>query len=127
MRVAVAGATGLVGRFTVAALTHAGHEVLELSRASGVDLRSRTGLAPHLDGASAVIDVTNTGATTADEVRAFFGTATRNLLEAEAEAGVGHHVLLSIVGMERIGDGNPHYAGKLLQEELVEVGPVPCT
>jgi uncharacterized protein YbjT (DUF2867 family) len=61
-----------------------------------------------------------------DEARALFGAATRQLLAAEQQAGVGHHVLLSILGLDRV-DGNPHYAGKRLQEELVLAGPVPAT
>jgi uncharacterized protein YbjT (DUF2867 family) len=79
-----------------------------------------------LAGADAVIDVTNVAAMDAEAVRAFFGRATRNLLAAEARAGVGHHVVLSIASLERV-PGNPHFAGKLLQEQLVLAGEVAAT
>src|SRR5580704_2058714 len=125
-RIGVAGGTGLVGRHVMEALRRAGHEAVALTRASGVDLVAGDGLADALRGVRAVIDVTNTPATDADETRAFFGTATRNLLAAEEQAGVGHHVALSIVGVDRV-QGNAHYAGKRLQEELVKDGPVPAT
>ncbi len=125
-RIGVAGGTGLVGRHVMEALRRAGHEAVALTRASGVDLVAGDGLADALRGVRAVIDVTNTPATDADETRAFFGTATRNLLAAEERAGVEHHVALSIVGVDRV-PGNAHYAGKRLQEELVKDGPVAAT
>ena len=125
-RIGVAGGTGLVGCHVVEALRRAGHEVVTLTRASGVDLVAGDGLADALRGVRAVIDVTNTPATDPNEARAFFGTATRNLLAAEEQAGVGHHVVLSIAGVDRV-QGNGHYAGKRLQEELAADGPVAAT
>ena len=125
-RVAIAGGTGLAGRHVAAALRAAGHEAVLLSRASGVDVLQRGGLADALDGVAAVIDVLNTPATRPEQTREFFGTSTQNLLAAEQQAGVGRHVLLSIVGVDRIA-GNAHYAGKRLQEQLVAAGPVPAT
>jgi uncharacterized protein YbjT (DUF2867 family) len=75
---------------------------------------------------SAVVDVLNTPAQNAAEAVAFFQTTTRNLLDAEHRAGVGHHVLLSIVNIDRF-EGSAHYAGKRAQERVVETGPVPWT
>jgi uncharacterized protein YbjT (DUF2867 family) len=126
MRIAIAGGTGRIGRLTAAALESAGHQTVALSRAAGVDLVSGSGLAAALRGADAVIDVTNTSAPGEGEIVEFFGTATANLLAAEEAAGVGHHVLLSIVGIDH-GQRVPHYAGKRAQERLVTAGPVPWT
>ncbi|WP_280435553.1 SDR family oxidoreductase [Nocardia carnea] len=125
-RFAVAGATGNIGSLTVAALREAGHEVVPISRALGVDLLRGEGLDAALTGVNAVIDTTNCTATDRDEAVAWFGTATQNLLAAEERAGVGHHVLLSIVGVDRVA-GNAHYAGKREQERLVTEGRVPWT
>ena len=121
--IAVAGATGLVGRAVVAALRAAGHEPVEISRAAGVDVVAGTGLDRALSGVSAVVDVLNRPAQDADEAVAFFETAARNLIQAEQRALVGHHVLLSIVNVDGI-EGNAHYAGKRAQERVVEAGPV---
>ncbi len=125
MRIAVAGGTGTVGRHTVAAVEARGHEAVVLSRSSGADVVTGAGLAESLRGADAVIDVTNTTTLSASAARAFFTTATRNLLRAEAEAGVGHHVALSIVGIDGIDAS--YYAGKLAQERAVQAGAVPFT
>lgn len=126
MRVAVIGGTGLVGRHTVHALGEAGHDAVAVSRSAGVDVVTGAGLDEALAGADAVIDVTNNGSVDLDEVRAFFSAATQNVLAAEARAGVRHHVLLSIVGLDLV-KGNAHYAGKRLQEELVSAGDIPST
>ena len=126
MRIAVVGATGLVGGPTVGALEHRGHAVVPVSRSTGVDLLTGVGLEKALDGVDAVVDVTNTVAADPAEAERFFETATRNLLAAEERAGVGHHVVLSIVGLDRIR-GNGHYHGKRCQETLVQGGPVPWT
>jgi uncharacterized protein YbjT (DUF2867 family) len=124
MRIAVIGATGHIGALTVTALERDGHETVRVSRSLGIDVRSGDGLDAALDGADAVIDTTNTTATDEAEVLDFFATITTNLLAAEQRAGVGHHVLLSIVGVAKVS-GNPHYAGKVAQEKLVVDGPVP--
>ena len=126
MRIAVAGATGNIGALTVSALEDAGHDVVGISRALGVDLMSGAGLDDALAGVEAVVDATNGPAGARDEAVRFFGTTTRNLLAAEQRAGVRHHVLLSIVGIHEI-EGNAHYAGKREQERLVADGPVPWT
>jgi len=80
-----------------------------------------------LQGVDAVIDAISSPPISADETRAYFGTTTRNLLAAEERAGVRHHVLLSIVGIDRIEGGTDHYSGKREQERLVEEGRVPWT
>ncbi|MEO3826468.1 SDR family oxidoreductase [Actinomadura sp. B10D3] len=126
MRIAVAGATGNIGALTVAALQRDGHDVVRISRSLGVDLTTGEGLDDALAGVEAVVDATNSTAADPAETVAFFGAVTRNLLAAEERAGVGHHVLLSIVGIDRI-EGNAHYAGKREQERLVAAGPVPWT
>lgn len=125
-KVAVAGATGRIGSLTVAALSSAGHQVVEISRRGGVDLYSGAGLGEVLTGVDAVIDATNTATQVTDEVVGFFTTVTTNLLAAEASAGVDHHVVLSIVGLAEPAT-NGHYAGKLAQEAAVAAGPIPWT
>ena len=125
MRIAVAGGTGVVGRYVVEAVRAAGHETVAISRSAGVDLVTGTGLADALKGADAVIDVSNTTSLSPSKAVQFFSTATSHLLAAEADAGVRHHVALSIVGIDRVPTG--YYAGKLRQEELIEAGPVPWT
>lgn len=126
MRIAVAGATGHIGTLTVEALERDGHEVVRISRSLGIDLLTGQGLDDALAGVDAVVDVTNAAATDRGEAMAHFGGITRNLLDAEQRAGVGHHVVLSIVGVDRV-EGNAHYAGKREQERLVQAGPVPWT
>jgi uncharacterized protein YbjT (DUF2867 family) len=126
MRIAVAGATGNIGARTVTALEQAGHEAVRISRSLGVDLITGDGLDAALTGVDAVVDATSYEAADRDDAVAYFGTTTRNLLAAEERAGVRHHVLLSIVGVDRI-EGNAHYAGKREQERLVTEGPVPWT
>lgn len=126
MRIAVAGATGNIGARTVAALEKGGHDVVRVSRSLGVDLSTGAGLDDVLPGVETVVDTTNSAATDPAEAVAYFGTATRNLLAAEERAGVRHHVLLSIAGVNGI-DGNAHYAGKREQERLVAEGVVPWT
>jgi uncharacterized protein YbjT (DUF2867 family) len=124
MRIAVAGATGRIGQLTVAALDKAGQQTVPLSRATGVDAYTGSGLADALRGADALIDVINNPSQDKAEIVDFFGTTTANLLAAEERAGVRHHVLLSIVGLDH-DQRVPHYAGKREQERLVAGGPVP--
>ena len=113
MRIAIAGATGTVGRHIVETARDRGHEVVALSRSSGQDVSTGAGLVEAVAGADAVIDVTNVLTTSASKSRQFFTRATRNLLAAERSAGVGHHVSLSIVGIDGADAG--YYAGKLAQ------------
>lgn len=126
MRIAVAGGTGLTGRQAVQALRRAGHDAVVLARSVGVDLAAGDGLADALVGVDAVVDVLNTPTVDAEQARAFFATTTGQLLAAEHHAGVRHHVVLSIVGVDRV-QGNAHYAGKREQERVALAGPVPVT
>ncbi|MFK4788336.1 SDR family oxidoreductase [Microbacterium sp. ZW T5_56] len=123
MRLAVAGGTGAVGRLIVAEARRRGHEVLSLSRGEGVDLLTGTGL--DLRGVDAVADVSSVSATAADAAIRFFRTVSRTLLDAEATAGVKHHLALSVVGVPEAPFG--YYAGKAAQERVVRGGPVPWT
>ncbi|WP_127792631.1 SDR family oxidoreductase [Agromyces sp. LHK192] len=125
MKIAVAGGTGTLGRHVVEIARERGHEVVVLSRASGVDLVAGTGLAAALAGVEVVVDVSNVSTLKAAESEVFFTTVTRNLLAAERDAGVGHHVALSIVGVDRAPYA--YYAGKVAQERAVESGDVPWT
>lgn len=124
-RIAVAGGTGVVGRHVVAALTAAGCEPVVLARSTGVDLASGAGVDDALRGARAVVDVSNVATQRQATSVAFFTAATSALLAAGARAGVPHHVVLSIVGVDRVDTG--YYAGKRAQEELVLAGQVPAT
>ncbi|HEX3753030.1 MAG TPA: SDR family oxidoreductase [Streptosporangiaceae bacterium] len=125
IRIAVAGGTGLAGRYVVEAAQAAGHQTVVISRSAGVDLLTGTGLAAALGGADVVIDVSNTPTLSRSKSARFFGTVTGQLLAAGAGAGVRHHVALSIVGVDRVPVG--YYAGKLRQEALIETGVVPWT
>lgn len=125
MRIAVAGGTGAVGTHVVELAREAGHDVVVLSRGTGVDLTTGAGLAEALVDVEAVVDVASTFTLDEQKSRTFFGDTTRRLLEAEAAAGISHHLVLSIVGIDRAPHG--YYAGKVLQEELVTTGTVPWT
>ncbi|MER5344385.1 NAD(P)H-binding protein [Streptomyces mirabilis] len=125
MRVAVAGGTGLVGRHVVEELTAAGHHPVVLARSTGVDLVTGTGLDAALAGVDAVVDVTNVTTTSAKKAIAFFDRVAHTLQDAGEQAGVRHHVLLSIVGIDRVGLG--YYQGKLRQEDVLKSGRTPWT
>lgn len=124
MRIAVAGATGRIGRHTVAALERAGCQPAPVCRGAGADAYTGAGLDAALAGADAVIDATNIPSRDPAEIVDFFATTTRNLLAAGRRSGVRHHVLLSIVGIDH-GQAVAHYAGKREQERLVAAGPTP--
>src|SRR5262249_55034872 len=115
---------GRIGSRLVTMLTRDGHEVLAASRRSGVDVVTGESLAEALTGASVVVDVLDSPSFDDAEVMKFFKASTRNLLAGEAAAGVGHHVLLSIVGIEhRLQSG--YSRAKLAQEKLVKESPIP--
>ena len=124
MRIVVAGGTGLVGRHLVDALADE-HQVVVLSRSTGVDLMTGRGLDDALEGADAVVDVTNIPTQRRRASVDFFSTVSRHLLDAGRRAGVGHHVALSIVGVDRVDSG--YYAGKRVQEKEVLDGRVPAS
>ncbi len=126
MRVAVVGGTGSVGRPLVEALRRAGHGVVVVSRSSGADAYTGRGLDSALAGVDAVVDVTSTRARTAREAERFCATSTDRLMDAGRHAGVRHHVVLSVVGLDR-AEGGPEWAGKRAQEERALSGPVPAT
>jgi len=115
MKIAIAGGTGVVGAHTVAAAKAAGHEPVVLARSVGVDVLSGNGLGEALVGVEAVIDVTNKTTVRAKASVDFFERATRNLVEAGKQAGVKHHVVMSIVGIDLVDYG--YYFGKRAQEE----------
>lgn len=121
MKIAIAGGTGIVGRRVVGAARAAGHEPIVLTRAMGVDLTTGVGLADALRGADALIDVANITTASGKKSTRFFESVTRNLLVAEVEAGVGHHVALSIIGAAEAPAS--YYAGKAAQERLVMAEP----
>lgn len=127
MRIVVIGGTGLVGSQVVQNLTEHGHDVLAASPRTGVDTVTGAGLSAALSGASVVVDVSNSPSFDDAEAMEFFSTATSNLLNAEADAGVTHHVALSVVGTDRLAPGSGYFQAKLTQERLIRSGPVPYT
>ena len=126
MKIVVIGGTGLIGSKVVSLLREHGHEAIPASPRLGINTLTGEGLAEALDGASAVVDVSNSPSFEPAAVLEFFQTSTRNLLAAEAAAGVGHHVALSIVGIDRSPD-NGYFRAKLAQEALISAGPIPYT
>ncbi|MDG4810087.1 NAD(P)H-binding protein [Micromonospora sp. WMMD1120] len=123
MKIAVLGGTGLIGSQVVTILRAAGHDAVPLSPSTGVDLLTGQGLTDALAGAEVVVNLTNSP--TFDEASpAFFQTTMDNLLAAAAQAGVGHAVVLSIVGVDQV-PALDYYRAKVLQEDLLKTGPVP--
>jgi len=119
MKIVVIGGTGLIGSKLVAQLREQGHEALAASPDTGVNTITGEGLAEALEGAAVVVDVSNAPAWEDAAVMEFFKTATGNVLAAEAAAGVGHHVALSVVGTERLTESG-YFRAKLMQEQLIE-------
>src|SRR6185295_872248 len=106
MKIVVIGGTGLIGRKVVTTLRSQQHEVVAASPSKGVDATTGQGLATALAGADTVIDVANAPSFEAAAVMAFFESAGRHLATAEREAGVRHHVALSVIGLERLPDSD---------------------
>ena len=126
MKIVVIGGSGLIGSKLVANLRQRGHEVLAASPASGVNTITGEGLAEALAGAQVVVDVANSPSFEDKAVLEFFQTAGRNLLAAEAAAGVKHHVALSVVGTDRLAESG-YFRGKIAQEKLIREGSIPYT
>jgi len=126
MKIVVIGGSGLIGSKLVTLLRAAGHEALAASPNSGVNTLTGEGLAQALAGAQVVVDVANSPSFEDKAVLEFFETSGRNLVKAEAEAGVGHHLALSVVGTERLADSG-YLRAKVAQERLIKASPVPYT
>jgi len=126
VKIVVIGGTGLIGTKLVKSLSERGHDVLPASPNTGVNTITREGLAKALDGAEVVVDVANAPVWEDKAVLEFFETSGRNLLAAEAAAGVHHHVALSIVGSERLPD-NGYFRAKVAQENLIKASAIPYT
>ena len=126
MKIVVIGGTGLIGTKLVARLRQKGHEVVAASPASGVNTITGEGLAEALAGTQIVVDLANSPSFEDDAVLKFFETSGRNLLAAEAAAGVKHHVALSVVGSDRLPDSG-YLRAKMAQERLIKASGIPYT
>ncbi|MDM0122643.1 SDR family oxidoreductase [Variovorax arabinosiphilus] len=126
MKIVVIGGTGLIGSKLVKQLIARGHEAVAASPNTGVNTLTGEGLADALQGAEVVVDVANSPSFEDKAVMDFFETSGRNLLAAEAAAGVRHHVALSVVGTERL-QGSGYFRAKLAQEKLIQAARVPYT
>jgi uncharacterized protein YbjT (DUF2867 family) len=123
VKIVVMGGTGLIGSHVVEILRAGGHEAVPHSLSTGVDLLTGQGVAGALEGAEVVVNLTNSP-TFDDASPAFFQTTMDNLLAAAAGEGVGHAVILSIVGADLVPD-LVYYRAKVLQEDILKAGPVP--
>jgi uncharacterized protein YbjT (DUF2867 family) len=126
MKIVVIGGSGLIGKKLVSILRQHGHEVVAASPSSGVNTLTGEGLAEALAGAQVVVDVANSPSFEDQAVLEFFETAGRNLLAAEATAGVAHHVALSVVGADRLHDSG-YMRAKMAQENLIKASKIPYT
>ncbi|HEY7550865.1 MAG TPA: SDR family oxidoreductase [Hyphomicrobiaceae bacterium] len=125
MKIVVIGGTGLIGSKAVAILRQGGHEVVAASPNSGVNTITGEGLKEAMAGAQVVIDLANSPSFEDKAVLEFFETSGRNLLAAEAAAGIRHHVALSIVGTDRSDNG--YFRAKVAQEKLIKASGIPYT
>jgi uncharacterized protein YbjT (DUF2867 family) len=124
MKITVMGASGLIGTKLVDTLAAGGHEVVAASRSSGVDVLTGEGLADALAGADAIVDVTNSPSFEDDPVMEFFTKSTTNVVAAAKAAGVGHYVVLSIVGADGLPDSG-YMRAKVAQEKLLTDSGLP--
>jgi uncharacterized protein YbjT (DUF2867 family) len=124
MKVVVIGGTGLIGSKLVKKLDAKGHEAIAASPDTGVNTLTGEGLSEVLERAAVVVDVSNSPSLEDAAVLEFFQTSTTNLLAAEAAAGVGHHVALSVVGTERLSEGG-YFRAKIVQEQLITDSTIP--
>lgn len=118
MKVVVIGGTGLIGSKVVSRLRDRGHEVVVAAPSTGIDILSGEGLDAAMSGTQVVVDLANSPSFEDAAVLDFFRTAGRNVLDAEAKAGVGHHVALSVVGTDLLTDSG-YFRGKIAQEDLI--------
>jgi uncharacterized protein YbjT (DUF2867 family) len=126
MKIVVIGGTGLIGSKTVNLLRQSGHEVVVGSPRNGINSLTGEGLGEAMAEAQVVVDLTNSPSFENKAVLEFFEVSSRNLLAAEAAAGVGHHVALSIVGTDRTPE-NGYFRAKVAQEKLIEASDIPYT
>lgn len=126
MKIVVIGGTGLIGSKLVNKLRELGHEVVAASPSSGVNSITGEGLAQAFAGAQVVVDVTNSPSFEDKAVLEFFETSSRNILAAEAAAGVRHHVALSVVGTDRLLESG-YFRAKIAQENMIKASGVPYT
>src|SRR5262245_58745435 len=124
MKLVIIGGSGLIGSKLVTKLREHGHEAVPASPDTGVNTLTGNGLADVLQGASVVVDVSNSPSFEEKAVMDFFTTSTRNVLKHAAAAGVSHYVALSVVGTERIPD-SPYLRAKNAQETLIKGGVIP--
>jgi len=126
MKVVVIGGSGLIGSKVVNNLRQRGHQVVAASPASGINTITGEGLSEAVAGAQVVVDVANSPSFEDKAVLEFFETSGRNLLAAEATAGVGHHIALSVVGTDRLPDSG-YLRAKMAQEKLIKASGIPYT
>jgi uncharacterized protein YbjT (DUF2867 family) len=124
MKIVIIGGTGLIGSKAVAMLRERGHDAVPAALDTGVNTLTGEGLAQVVTGADVVIDVSNSPSFDGETAMKFFQTSTRNILTAEAAAGVRHHVALSVVGIDRLTD-NGYFRAKLAQEALIRGSAIP--
>jgi uncharacterized protein YbjT (DUF2867 family) len=124
MKIVVIGGSGLIGSKLVTKLGEQGYQAVPASPNSGVNTLTGEGLAEVLEGASVVVDVSNSPSFEEKAVMEFFTTSTRNLLTYETAAGVGHHVALSVVGTERLSESG-YFRAKIAQEKLIKASSIP--
>lgn len=125
-KVVVIGGTGLIGSKVVAGLNAKGYDAVAAAPNTGVNTLTGDGLAEVLEGASVVVDVSNSPSFADDAVMEFFTKSTTNLLNYEADAGVKHHVALSVVGTEPLAEnGSGYMRAKIAQEKLIKGSPIP--
>lgn len=126
MKIVIIGGSGLIGTKLVNKLREGGHDAVAASPSSGVNTLTGVGLAEAMAGAQVLVDVANSPSFEDAAVLEFFETSTRNLLAAEATAGVGHHIALSVVGADRLPDSG-YMRAKVAQEAVIKAGAIPYT
>jgi len=124
MKIVIIGGSGLIGSKVVTRLREHGHEAVPASPNSGVNTLTGEGLAEVLAGAAVVVDVSNSPSFEDTAVLKFFQTSTSNILKAEAAAGVGHHVALSVVGTDRLSESG-YFRAKIAEEKLIRQSSIP--